>query len=220
MRVVMMGASGAVGSEAVAALCEAPSLVRLTLLNRRDQVWPSHPGLRSWVGDVLEVRAYADQLAGHGTAVCTLGVGQPSRVDPATFRRVDLEAVLAFAQACRVAGVQHFVLLSSIEADPQSRNRYLRTKGELEAGLMGLEFARLSLFQPSMILTPQNRYGWTQGLMLAVWPRLHGLMRGGWTRFRGVMVRTLGRAIARQAVTPTGPALWRLQWSEMQALGA
>lgn len=62
--------------------------------------------------------------------------------------------MLAFLQACKQAGVEHFELLGSVGANAKPSNFYLRTKGELEEGLKALGFARLSLFRPSMILTP------------------------------------------------------------------
>jgi len=51
-----------------------------------------------------------------------------------------------------------------------SSSFYLKTKGELEDGLKALRFERLSLFHPSMIMTPTNRYGLSQGITLAIMP--------------------------------------------------
>jgi len=63
-------------------------------------------------------------------------------------------------------------LLSSVGISPKSKSFFLRTKGELVEALKALNFERLSIFMPSMILTPTNRYGFSQALTLAVWPKL------------------------------------------------
>lgn len=153
------------------------------------------------VVDVLDPQTYRHLLDGHQAAVCTLGVGQPSAVSEAEFVRVDKDAVIAFAIACKNAGVTHFELLGAVAADAGSRSLYLRTKGELRDALVALGFARLSIFAPSMIFTPTNRYGFGQWLMLALWPKLNFILRGAWTQYRGIAVETLGAAMAAKLFT-------------------
>ena len=132
---------------------------------------------------------------------------------------MDKDAVLQFAQACKAAGVKHFELLSSVGANARSRSFYLRTKGELNSALAALAFERLSIFQPSMILTPTNRYGWAQALTLAVWPRLDGVLGGSLQRWRGIPVGELGRAMAANALT-SGSGDETLQWADFKRLAA
>jgi uncharacterized protein YbjT (DUF2867 family) len=168
------------------------------------------------VVDPLDARSYARWLPGHQAAVCTLGVGQPSAMGEAEFVKVDRDAVIAFAKACKSAGVMHFELLSAVGADSASRSLYLRTKGELIDALSALGFERLCLFQPSMILTPTNRYGLLQGAMLAVWPHLNPVLAGPLRKYRGVRVEQLGAAMAQQLFTP-GQGVQRLSWSDFGA---
>ena len=92
----------------------------------------------------------------------------------AEFVRVDKDAVIGFARACEEAGVAQLELLSAVGAYARSRSLYLRTKGELCDAVVALGFQRLSLFPPSMILTPTKRYGVVQGIALALWPKLEG----------------------------------------------
>jgi uncharacterized protein YbjT (DUF2867 family) len=219
LRAVMLGASGAVGQQVVAALQGTPALGKLTLLNRRPLVGVASGRTEQHVVDVLSPHTYEHLLGGHRAAVCTLGVGQPSAVSDAEFVRVDKDAVLAFARACKQAHVEHFELLSSVGADAGSRSFYLRSKGELCDALVALGFERLSLFQPSMILTPANRYGIAQGLALALWPKLDVVLRGSWRRYRGVAVETLGAAIAANLFT-RGGGVERLSWHDFQVLAA
>lgn len=217
--IVMVGATGAVGGEVVKVLVGLDALERLTLLGRHQVPGISNSKIAQHVVDVLDSTSYEHLLAGHTTAICTLGVGQPSKTARDVFTRVDRDAPLDFGRVCRSAGVEHFQLLSSVGADAASRSYYLRSKGELEAGLTGLGFPRLSLFEPSMILTPSNRYGISQGLMLAVWPWLEPLLRGPMRRLRGIEVDRLGAAIALNAVLP-GAGVETLVWDDIVALAS
>lgn len=217
--IIMIGATGAVGSEVVKTLVGLDAMERLTLLGRNEVPGISGGKVEQHMVDVLDPASYEDLVAGHTTAICTLGVGEPSKASRETFTRVDRDAPLDFGRACKRAGVEHFELLSSVGADAASRSYYLRSKGELEAGLTGLGFRRLSLFQPSMILTPTNRYGFSQGLMLAVWPSLNPVLRGPLRKFRGIKVDRLGAAIALNAVRP-GDGVEKLIWDDIVALAS
>lgn len=217
LSVVMMGATGAVGGQVVASLLAMPSLTRLTLLGRRPLEQAASAVVEQHVIDIFEATSYQHLLVGHECAVCTLGVSQPSKMSQSEFVQTDRDAVIAFATACKKAGIRHFQLLGSAAADSGSRYFYLRTKGELCDALVALNFPRLSIFQPSMILTPSNRFGLSQALTLALWPLLSPALVGSWRKYRGIRVETLGLAMARNAFTP-GQGVEVLHWDQFIAL--
>lgn len=194
--VLLLGATGAVGTQVATTLATMADVGKVTLPGRRPFTAASSDKFEQVLVDVLDPQSYVEVLPGHDVAICTLGVGQPSRTSREDLVRIDKDAVLDFATRCRSAGVRHFQLLGSVGADPESLSFYLRTKGQLEAGLKDLGFDRLSLFQPSMILTPTNRYGFSQALTLAIWPLVSPLMIGSLRKYRGIRVEQLGLAIA------------------------
>jgi uncharacterized protein YbjT (DUF2867 family) len=214
--VVMLGASGAVGGHALTQALALGQVARVTSLGRR--VLPVQDAkLHQELVDVFDPTSYGPHLTGHQAAICTFGVGEPSKVSRDEFLRVDKTAVLDFATACKAAGVRHFSLLSSVGVSGKSRSLYLRSKGELEDGLRWLEFERLSLFHPSMILTPTNRYGLSQGVILKVWPWLTPLLQGGLRKYRGIPVEKLGAAMARNVVRK-GAGEEVIEWDQIMSL--
>ena len=215
--VVMIGATGAVGSETVKTLLGMDGVECLSLLGRRPLDNCSASFVRQGTVDVFDPATYESYLVGHDTAICTFGVGEPSKVSRDEFVRIDKDAVLDFARSCKKAGIEHFQLLASVGIHPRSKSFYLRTKGELVEELKGLGFARLSIFQPSMILTPTNRYGLSQAITLKVWPLLTPLLFGGLRKYRGIAVKQLGCAIAQNITTPkTG--VESLHWDDFLRL--
>ena len=219
LSVVMLGASGATGGETLKALLAMPEVTRITLLGRREVALPDGAAARvtQRVVDVGSPDTYADFIDGHDVAICTLGVSQPSKMTKEEFLRIDRDWVIAFANLCRQRGVRHFELLGAVGADSRSPSFYLRTKGQLRDALIALNFERLSLFQPSMILTPSNRFGLSQALTLAFWPSLSHLMLGPARKFRGIRVEALGAAIAHNLVVD-GKGVETLQWGDFQRL--
>lgn len=214
--IVMMGATGAVGTECLKALLAMPGVGKITTLGRR-AVEMEAEQLQQHRIDIFTPASYADLVAGHEVAICTLGVGQPTKVSREDFLKIDKQAVIDFGEACKQAGVAHFQLLSSVAIDAESASFYLRTKGELVEALQAMEFERLSIFQPSMILTPTNRYGLMQGVTLKVWPLLHPLMQGGAKKYRGVKVADLGKAFAENVFT-NNTGFEELTWKDFQSL--
>jgi uncharacterized protein YbjT (DUF2867 family) len=217
MKVVMLGATGAVGQEALAELQRMPNVENITALVRRPFTPASSVKLTSHIVDVLKPDTYRHFLGGHDVAICTLGVGEPSKASVEEFKRIDFDAPLDFAEACLAADVKHFELLCSVGANPASSNRYLKSKGALREAISRLGFVRFSCFQPSMILTPTNRYGASQGVLLAVWPVISTLLIGPFAKYRGIKVDALGQAIARNLLTQ-GRGTDILEWSAFQTL--
>jgi len=215
--IAMIGATGAVGTQVVKQLLVSPHAAQITLLGRRKtEAFGDFPAVKEHVVDVMGENPYADLLAGHDVAICTLGVGEPSKVSNEEFVAIDKTAVLTFARASKDAGIGHFQLLSSVGVDASSSSFYLRTKGELEAELIALKFRRLSFFHPSMILTPNNRYGLSQAIVLKTWPVLSAGLFGPLRKFRGIEVEHLGKAIAKNLFT-TKDGVETLTWSEIEA---
>lgn len=215
--IVMLGASGAVGTETLNTLLQHKNIRQLTLLGRNIISNLNVDFVQQHKISISDSTSYRKYLQGHTTAICTLGVGEPSKISKEEFVKIDKTAVLDFAVACKKVGVQHFELLASVSINPKSTSFYLRTKGELVAALKELNFDRLSIFQPSMILTPTNRYGIAQAMTLKVWPLLNPVLIGPLRKYRGISVNVLGKAIAKN-IFIEGEAYEILQWDEFYTI--
>ena len=215
--IVMLGATGAVGKETLNTLLKLKNIKQLTLLGRNPISNINVNFVQQHKININEPNSYSEYIENHTTAICTLGVGEPSKISKEDFIKIDKIAVLNFAVACKKAGIKHFELLASVGISPTSRSFYLRTKGELVEELKNLNFERLSIFQPSMILTPTNRYGVSQAITLKVWPLIKSLLIGSLKKYRGIPVNTLGQAMAKN-IFNKGEAYEILQWNEFYSI--
>lgn len=140
---------------------------------------PGHPGVVADFDDL-------PPLPEAQIAVCALGTTRAKAGSDAAFRAVDHDAVLAFARAAQAAGVTHFILVSSVGADPNSRLLYPRIKGEVEAALTAMAFTRLDILQPGLLIGPRaerrpvERFlQWAAPAMDMVMPRAMGSLPAG-----------------------------------------
>lgn len=213
LSIVMLGASGAVGTATLNALLQFKNIKKLTILGRTPIPNINVDFVQQHKINISDPCSYMDYLQGHTTAICTLGVGEPSKISKQEFIKIDKIAVLDFASKCKKAGVTHFELLASVGINSSSNSFYLRTKGELVKELKALHFERLSIFQPSMILTPKNRYGISQAITLKAWPLLKPLLIGKLRKYRGIPVKVLGQSMAKNSLKD-GEKYEVLQWDD------
>lgn len=199
--IVFLGGSGAVGSITLKQVLTFSETKKVLSLGRRKLDFGNNSKLDQQLIDVTDASTYKELIIDCDTAICTFGVGESSKVSKEHFLKIDKKAVLDFAIACKLKGVKHFQLLSSVGVSSSSKSFYLRTKGELNNALRELNFERLSLFQPSMIITPTNRYGISQAIILKIWPKLDFLFQGKAKKYRGIKVEELGKAIANNILT-------------------
>ena len=89
--IVMIGATGAVGGEAAKVLSEMPQIERLTLLGRRENENLKGSSITQHVIDLFDPSSYQELLTGHDIAICTLRVGQPSKMSKEDFVRIDFD---------------------------------------------------------------------------------------------------------------------------------
>jgi uncharacterized protein YbjT (DUF2867 family) len=223
-KLVLVGATGAVGGQVLAEALRAPEFAAVTTLGRRpatppaDVAFPSSK-LAQHVVDMSDATSYRQLLPGHTDAISTLGVGDPAKMPREEVWRIEVDYVVAFATACREAGIERFALMTSVGSDVSSRSHFLRMKGTLEERVKALGFSRLRIFRPSMILTPTNRYGVSQAITLAVWPKLNWVLAGPLRSARGIRVEDLGRAIAADAARGEGGDQAQIYtWDDFQTI--
>lgn len=214
MHVVMIGATGLVGSLAASRMLEKGWKVD-ALLRRASGV--AHPGWREHVAPPEEWPGIATSL-GAEAAVSALGTTMRQAGSQAAFRAVDLDMVAAFASAAAAAGARRMVAVSSVGADRGSANFYLRIKGEAEAALQALGFERLDILRPGLLRGPrggERRTG--ERIAIALSPVVNLVLRGRFERFAAIDAEVVARAVAG-AFGQAEPGTYRHENRSIRAL--
>ena len=192
-KIVLIGATGLVGGQAVARLETAGHDVR-TLARR--------PSGRATNEIVAEAALWPGLVRDSGAdlAICAIGTTMRAAGSQAAFRAVDLDIAVAFASAARAAGIRHMIAISSVGADAGSRNFYLRTKGEMEEALTDLGLDRLDILRPGLLRGErgaERRPGERLGIMLS--PFVNLFLRGSLDRYAAIDAGLVAEAIAKLA---------------------
>lgn len=178
MKAVVAGATGLVGS----ALLDELSARRITTMAIARRTGAPRIGVL-WTCTDLANLPSTSIPKGTTVAFCALGttIGNVGG-NQAEFRHVDHDLVLAFAHACRKAGVKTFVAVSAAGADTGSRIFYNQVKGEVERDLAAVGFTSLTLLRPGLLLGPRQEKRRLEKAMRAVTralrPILPGVLKG------------------------------------------
>ena len=175
---IVLGATGLVGHAIVEHLARAPHIDRVVTVTRRPADAPS-PKVTNHVVDFERLHEHAALFAAD-YLFSSLGTTRKQAGSIDAQRKVDLEYQYAAAELAARQGVAHYLLVSSTGADAGSSNPYLKMKGELEQRVLQLPFARVSIFQPSVLAgvrehaRPGEQLG---GIVLGVLRFLPGVRR-------------------------------------------
>lgn len=131
--IVMMGASGAVGTQVLQTLLDNKNIKKLTLLGRKPMTNVKAEVVQQHVINIFDSVSYTEFLPQHDIAICPLGVGQSSKASKEEFLKIDKEAVINFAIACKKAGVSHFQLLAATGINSKSSSLIYWTNLPVEA---------------------------------------------------------------------------------------
>lgn len=149
MRVMLVGATGLVGSHVLRQLLEDPRCDAVVAPTRRP-VGITDPALVNPVVDFAQLPAGAEWWA-VDAVICALGTTIKQAGSQAAFARVDHDAPLAVARLARAQGAHAFALNSAMGADAGSRIFYNQVKGRLEQDLRALGYPSLTLVRPGLI---------------------------------------------------------------------
>jgi len=151
-KAIVIGATGLVGQHLVKQLSELYDT--LIVIARRP---PRYINTSMRFYQVNDFDNLAEIFASVGVdrktdAFSCLGTTKRQAGSDEAFRKIDHDYNVNFAKLCQDKGVENFFLLSSMNADIDSRFLYNRVKAETEQSIMALDFAQMVIFRPSLLL--------------------------------------------------------------------
>lgn len=152
--ILVVGGSGFVGRHLVAALAARGARVAVPT-RRRDRA--KHlillPTVDVVEADLRDPKALAGLAAGRDAVVNLAGV-----LHGPDFKSTHVELAQAVVNACHSAGVHRLLHMSALGADPAAASEYLRSKGIGEQAVLAADDLAVTVFRPSVIFGPEDRF--------------------------------------------------------------
>lgn len=183
------GATGLVGSECVRVLLERAAFESVIALVRRP-TGITHPRFTQLIIDYRHV-----ELPPVTDVFCALGTTIRKAGTQTAFREVDYEYPRRLAEQSVRSGVRRFAMVSSIGANPQSANFYLRVKGELEQAVRELPIESIHIFRPSLLLGDRAERRPQERMAMAIAPLFSFALLGPLQRYHPIRAADLAAAM-------------------------
>lgn len=166
--ILVIGGAGFVGRHLVAALAARGARVTVPT-RRRDRA--RHlillPTVDVITADVCDPRVLSQLARGRDAVVNLVGVlhsrrGRPDERGPndygPDFARAHVELPQSVVSACRERGVRRVLHMSALGAAPDAPSEYLRSKGIGEGVMRAADDLVTTVFRPSVIFGPEDRF--------------------------------------------------------------
>lgn len=212
---LIAGATGLIGGVLLNTLLNAPDYTRVYALTRRPFV-KEHPKLAN---RIVNLERVGEQLKGLVVqdAYCCIGTTIAEAGSQEAFREADVDAVVLFARAALAAKATRFVVVSSVGANSDAKNFYLRTKGEMEEAVSALGFISLDIMQPSMLLGSRKHMRPLEVLGSVFAPVVNPLLTGTREVYRAIPADTVAKAMLG-ASRRGGKGIYRYTYAAMNQL--
>jgi uncharacterized protein YbjT (DUF2867 family) len=131
-------------------------------------------------------------------AFCTIGTTLKKAGSVAKFRKIDIEYPLSFASWFKRQGGNSFSVVSAITANSEASSYYNKAKGEMENGLRELNFVKLFIYQPSILIGHRDESRLFESVGIKLMSFLNPLMRGKLKDYRGIEACQVALAIYQE----------------------
>lgn len=150
MQAIIVGATGATGSDLLKLLL-ADDRFDSVLIFTRSLPAITHKKLKVELIDFDQPEQWSYLIKGGILFSCLGTTIKAAKTQQAQYK-VDYEYQLSFAQAARKNGIENYVLVSALYASSSSIFFYSKMKGQLEDAVRALNFQKLIIFNPSLLI--------------------------------------------------------------------
>lgn len=199
MIITLLGSSGLVGSYCVKELLKNKAVTSLILPVRTLPETPEKDSrIRYQTVDFNRLQD-SPEVFKSDAVICCLGSTKKKAKSKKNREKVDLRIPLSAAAVAKANQVSHFIVVSSMGANPYSWIHYNKTKGQLENGLEMMVFPSLTILRPSLILGERKEKRFGEDLLKKFFGKSPHAVPEFW---RPVHAENLARAIAASLENP------------------
>ncbi len=196
LKALVIGATGLCGNQCLIQLLNDEAYGSVEIWVRRS-CGIVHPKLTEKIVDFGRISETECITAQH--VFCCLGTTIKKAGSRENFTRIDHDYVISVARIAERSQVEKFLYISSMGANKNSQNFYLRTKGKVEESLGMLVFPSLVIFRPSMLMGHREEHRFGEQVGKAVMKALGFMFIGKLSKYRGVEASLVAKAMLHEA---------------------
>ena len=192
---LIIGATGLIGSTLVKQLLDNPAYSKVVLLLRK-QLNINHPKLIQEIIDFDKLDA--SKIMGDDL-FCAMGTTLSKAGSKEAQYKIDCTYPYEIGKIAKANGIKQYILVSSVGANFDSSNFYLKTKGDLEKQIQSLDFHNFVSLRPSMLLGDREEFRLGEKIGTVLSAVLSPLLFGSLRKYHGINAFDVAKAMQRFA---------------------
>lgn len=204
MKAIIFGVTGLTGKALLLNLADDKRYDKIYIVTRRPCGF-IHPKVEEILFNYKDF-AEMPSIKAHHVFSC-LGTTIKKAGSQAAQQLIDRDYPIAIAKYANTIGAEKMVCVSSVGADNKSGNFYLRTKGEMEEGVKA-NFKNSVFVRPSFLLGNREEMRLGEKIGIYVFALVNPLLFGGLTKYKGIHVSKLSKAMIESCFKDTKQELY------------
>lgn len=120
------------------------------------------------------------------------------------FLKVDFELVQTIAQRAMEARAKRLLVVSSIGANAESSNFYLRTKGQMEEAIKKVGFTLCGIVRPSLLLGKRDEFRFGEKFGVFFYKVFGFIFVGPLRKYKGIYAVDVAKSMVMLALSSSG----------------
>lgn len=197
-KAIILGATGLTGSHLLDLLLNDSDYEAVKVFTRK-KLSVTHPKLDEHVMDLLKLSDYATEFTAD-VVFCCVGTTKAKTPDKALYRAIDYGIPVEAAKLAKQNAINHFIVISALGANAESKVLYSQLKGEMERDVLAQQIEHTHLLQPSLIVGNRNEKRIGEDLSKH-FMKLFGFLIPA--RYKMIQAKTIAQAMVQIVRKPT-----------------
>ena len=190
---LIFGSSGLIGNELFKTILLNNSYDKIKVFVRSiPEV--NNPKVEIIKTDFFNLEQYKDKIIGDDCFFC-IGTTKKDTPDKEEYRRVEYNIPVNVAKIAKANSVKSFYYVSSIGANPNASSNYLKNKGQVEEELKNLNFSKLAIFRPSLLIGNRKSFRLGEVIFTPVMNTLTLFAFGSLKKYKPIKIQNVVKAI-------------------------
>ena len=190
---LIFGSSGLIGNELFKTILLNNSYDKIKVFVRSiPEV--NNPKVEIIKTDFFNLGQYKDKIIGDDCFFC-IGTTKKDTPNKDEYRRVEYNIPVDVAKIAKANSVKSFYYVSSIGANPNASSNYLKNKGQVEGELKNLNFSKLAIIRPSLLIGNRKSFRLGEVIFTPVMNTLTLFAFGSLKKYKPIKIQNVVKAI-------------------------
>ena len=144
--------------------------------------------------DFRNLEKYKDKINGDDCYFC-IGTTKKDTPDKNEYRRIEYDLPVNIAIIAKKNSVNSFYYVSSIGASPKASSGYLKNKGEVEEELKNLNFSKLVIIRPSLLVGTRKSFRLGEVIFTPIMNTLTLFAFGSLKKYKPIKIENVVKAM-------------------------